>query len=174
MTLQPLPQVTQAQLEGMNLEQDLAAAKEKSWALYSAQLTLEDAEETWKDAQEEYNYGSNRDERYLYEMAQHTWQAAQYTYDAAVDFYEPSFREIYTSVGNYQQLLDAAEATLAYEQQNYEAMQLKYDLGTISFNALLDAEDTYNAALSAVNTAKSDLFTAYNNYCWAVNQGLLS
>lgn len=174
LTLQPLPQVTQAQLEGMNLEQDLAAAKEKSWALYSAQLTLEDAEETWKDAQEEYNYGSNKDERYLYEMAQHTWQAAQYTYDAAVENYALSFRQLYTSVGNYQQLLDAAEATLAYEQQNYEAMQLKYDLGTISFNALLDAEDTYNAALSAVNTAKSDLFTAYNNYCWAVNQGLLS
>ncbi len=174
LTLQPLPHLTQSQLSSMNLEQDLAAAKEKSWTLYSAQLTLEDAEETWKDAQKDYNYGNTKDERYLYEMAQHTWQAAQYTYDAAVENYELSFRQLYASVGNYQQLLGAAESTLAYEQQNYEAMQLKYELGTISLNTLLDAEDTYNAAISAVNTAKSDLFTAYNNYCWAVNQGLLS
>ena len=107
-------------------------------------------------------------------MAQHTWQAAQYTYDAVVENYELSFRQLYASVDNYQQLLAAAESTLAYEQQNYEAMQLKYELGTISLNELLDAEDTYNAAISAVNSAKSDLFTAYNNYCWAVNQGLLS
>jgi outer membrane protein TolC len=173
LSLQSLPEVTQSQLSNMNYEKDLAAAMNASWELYSAKLTLDDAEETWKDAQKDYDYGTNQDNRYLYEQSQHTWQAAQYTYNATVDNFKLSFQELYSSVPNYNQLLLAAETTLAYQQQNYEAMALKYQLGTISYNDLLDAEDTLNQAISAVNTAKSDLFTAYNNYCWAVNQGIL-
>lgn len=173
LSLQSLPAVTPSQLSNMNYEQDLAAAMDASWELYSAKLTLGDAEETWQDAQKDYDYGTNEDTRYLYAQSQHTWQAAQYTYNATVDNFKLSFQELYSSVPNYNQLLLAAETTLAYQQQNYEAMALKYQLGTISYNDLLDAEDTLNQAISAVNTAKSDLFTAYNNYCWAVNQGIL-
>ena len=173
LTLQPLPAVTEAQLSNLDLEQDLATAKERSWTLYSAKLTLDDAEETWKDAQKDYNFGDDKDERYLYEMAQHTWQAAQDTYNAAVENYVLGFRQLYASVGDCQQLLQAAQVSLDYETRNYQAMQLKYQRGAVSRNALLDAEDAYNTALSAVDSAASGLFTAYNNYCWAVGCGLL-
>ena len=106
-------------------------------------------------------------------MAQHTWQAAQDTYNAAVENYVLGFRQLYASVGDCQQLLQAAQVSLDYETRNYQATQLKYQRGAVSRNALLDAEDAYNTALSAVDSAASGLFTAYNNYCWAVGCGLL-
>ena len=42
-TLGPLPEATAEQLAEMDLERDLAAAKEKSYELYDAEKILEDA-----------------------------------------------------------------------------------------------------------------------------------
>ena len=39
---------------------------------------------------------------------------------------------------------------------------------------LLDAEDTLAEAQDTVAGAEIDLFTAYNNYCWAVERGILN
>ena len=43
----------------------------------------------------------------------------------------------------------------------------------ISFD-LLDAEDSVAEAQDTVSSAEIDLFTAYNNYCWAVERGILN
>ncbi len=174
LTLSALPAVTDADLASMDYEKDLAAAKAASWTLRDADITLKDAKETWDDAQSDYGYGQIPGKRYQYDIAQHTWQSAQYTHDGTYQSFELNFRTLYNLVPNYRQLLSAAQQTLAYQEQNYAAAQLQYQLGTISFNALMDAANDRDEAASAVTTAKSDLFTAYNNYRWAVEYGLLN
>lgn len=169
--LAALPQVTDQQLSAMDLETDLAAAKEASYTLYAAKKTLDDAEETYKDAGKEYNYNESK---YQYVQAQHAWQAAQYTYDGAVQSFELSFRTLYAQVKDYQQVLQAAQTALAVEQDNYSVDQLKYEQGTISENTLLTEKDDLATAQDTVNTAQRNLFSAYNNYRWAVDYGILN
>lgn len=166
-----LPEVTDKQLESMDLEKDLDAAKEKSYELYDAAQTLEDARDDYKEAGKDYGYN---EEKYAFKAAKHTWQAAQYTYNDTVQNYELKFRTLYSQVKDYKQILDAASVALACEQSSYAAAELKYQQGSISKNALLDAEDELRAAEDKVRTSANDLFSAYNSYCWAVQHGILN
>lgn len=164
-----LPAVTADQVSAMDLEQDMAAAKEKSWTLYDAQNTLDDAKETFDDAGDEYNHN---EKKYQYVQAQHSWQAAQYTHQATVSGFELTFRGLYDKVKDARQVLGAAQTALAVQQDSYAAQELKYQQGSISKNALLDAGDTLASAQDTVDTARRSLFTAYNNYRWAVEYGI--
>ena len=164
-----LPAVSADQVSAMDLEKDMAAAKEKSWTLYDAQNTLDDAKETFDDAGDEYNHN---EKKYQYVQAQHSWQAAQYTHQATVSGFELTFRGLYDKVKDAQQVLGAAQTALAVQQDSYAAQQLKYEQGSISKNALLDAGDTLASAQDTVDTARRSLFTAYNNYRWAVEYGI--
>ena len=169
--LQELPQVTQQQVEALDLEKDLEAAKEISYQLFAAQRTLDDAKEAYQDAGKDYHYNENN---YNYLSAQHTWQAAQYTYDATVQAFENSFRTLYLQVKDCWQVLQAAQTALACEKDSYAADQLKYEQGTLSRNKLLEAEDELSAAQDKVDGAMIDLFTAYHNYRWAADCGILN
>ena len=169
--LQALPQVTSQQLESRDLEADLAAAKEVSYALFAAQRTLDDAQEAFKDAGKDYNYN---EKKYQYVSAQHTWESAQYTYQATLQSFENSFRTLYLQVKDYKQVLDAARTALAVEQDNYSVAQLKHTQGSLSDNGLLEAEDKVKSAQETVKGAEIDLFTAYHNYRWAVDYGILN
>ena len=169
--LQGLPQVTGQQLAAMDLDKDLAAAKEASYTLFAAQRTLDDARDDFKDTAEANMYSTGK---YQYVAAQHQWQAAQYTYNAAVQSFETSFRTLYLQVKDYQQVLQAAKTALATEQDNFAAAQKKHDLGNLSDNALADAKDKVSEAQDKVDGAAIDLFSAYNNYRWAVDHGILN
>ena len=164
-----LPAVTAEQVTAMDLEKDMAAAKEKSWTLYDAKNTLDDAKEDFDDAGKEYNHN---EKKYQYVQAQHTWQAAQYTYQATVTGFELTFRGLYDKVKDAQQVLDAAKTALAVQKDTYAAQELKYQQGTIAKNALLTAKDDLAAAQDKVDSAQRSLFTAYNNYRWAVEYGI--
>lgn len=166
-----LPKVSGDQLAAMDLEADLAAAKEASFTLYDAKKTLDDAEEAYKDAGKEY---SHNEKKYQYVQAQHAWQGAQYTYQGAVQSFELKFRTLYAQVKDYAQVLTAAQTALAVEQDDYSAAQLKYQQGSISKNALLTAQDDVSTAQDKVTSAQRDLFSAYNNYRWAVDHGILN
>ena len=171
LTLQPLPTVAQEHLDMMELDGDYAEAEKVSYETYAAKKSLDDAEETFKDVKKEYGSNSKKME---FTQAKHTWQAAQYTYDAAMQQYSLKFRTLYAQVKDYGQVLDAAREALALEQREYEAAQLKYQQGTLSHNALLDAENEMLAAQDTVADAQSDLFGAYHNYHWAVAYGILN
>ena len=166
-----LPEVTDKQLEAMDLEKDLEAAKEKSYELYDAAQTLEDARDDYKEAGDNYGYNESK---YEFKAAKHTWNAAQYTYNDTVQNYELKFRTLYSQVKDYKQILDAAKVALACEQSSYEAAELKYQQGNISKNALLDAEDELRTAEEKVRSSANDLFSSYNTYCWAVQHGILN
>ena len=171
LTLNALPEVTAEQLAAMDVEKDLEKAKAASYDLYAAKLTLEDADEEYKDKAGDLGY--NKD-NYEYIAVKHRWQAAQYTYNAAVQSFELSFRSLYDSVQSYASALNAAKVSLECERSDLAAAQLRYEQGTISENALHTAEDELYTAQDTVSGAERDLFTAYNNYRWAVDYGLLA
>ena len=171
LTLNALPGVTAEQLAAMDVEKDLEKAKAVSYDLYAAKLTLEDADEEYKDKAGDLGY--NKD-NYEYIAVKHRWQAAQYTYNAAVQNFELSFRSLYDSVQSYASTLNAAKVSLECERSDLAAAQLRYEQGTISENALHTAEDELYTAQDTVSGAERDLFTAYNNYRWAVDYGLLA
>ena len=167
--LNALPAVPEIALDAMDLEADLAAAKEASYELYAAKLSYEDAEDEWKK-----NWAGREFIGYRYEQAEHTWKAAQYTYDNAVRDYELRFRTLYLQVKDYAQQLSAARAALDLARLEYGAAAAKYNLGNLSRNALADADDEVSTARDAADTAARNLFSSYNNYRWAVQYGILN
>ena len=171
LTLNALPGVTVEQLSAMDVEKDMEKAKAVSYDLYAAKLTLDDADEEYKDKAGDLGYN---EDNYEYIAVKHRWQAAQYTYNAAVQNFELSFRSLYDSVQSYASALNAAKVSLECERSDLAAAQLRYEQGTISENALHTAEDELYTAQDTVSGAERDLFTAYNNYRWAVDYGLLA
>ena len=167
--LEEVPKVSKSQVEEMSLEEDLAAAKEKSYTLYAAKRDLDEAKETYDDARDQY--GTNDYQR---KSAEHTYAAAQYTYQSSLESFELNFRTAFAAVADYQQVLEASESALAYQQSSYAASELKYQQGTISKTTLLTAQDDLRAAEDAVTTARHNLFSAYNTYLWAVEYGILN
>ncbi|MBE6995145.1 MAG: TolC family protein [Ruminococcaceae bacterium] len=166
-----LPEVTEEQLEQMDLEKDLASAKSRSYELYAAAETLADAKKEYEDAADEYNENEKKAE---FRNAKRVWQSAQYTYNDTVQNYELRFRTLFAQVGDYRQAWEAAKDSLAFQQQNLAAAELKCQQGTLSQNALLDAKDSVREAEEAVETAANNLFSAYNSYRWAVECGILN
>lgn len=169
LTLGEVPEITAEQLAAMDLEKDLAQAKERSYTLYAAQNDLDDAKEDYEDTIRDY--GRNR---YQSQAAAHTYEAAKYTYQSTVQSFELSFRTTFSSVADYQQILEASEDALDYQEGEYASAQAKYNQGNISKNELLDAKDDLDEAAAAVTTAKHNLFSAYRTYWWAVEQGVLN
>ena len=166
-----LPEVTAEELEKMNLEEDLLSAKTNSYALHEAALTLEDAKEVYDDAGGD---GYSRPEKYEYKKAKHTWNSAVHTYNNAIQEFELKFRSLYAQVQDCYQIWNSSLVSLASEQESFKASELKYQQGTISQNAYLDAQDSLTAAEETVKTAANDLFSMYNTYCWAVQHGILN
>lgn len=167
--LQALPQVSGEELAAMDLEAGLAAAKEASYSLFAARRTLDDARDDYIDGIQGVAESS-----YQRAQAEHLWQAAQYTYSSTVQSFENSFRTLYNQVKDYQQVLKAARTALAVEKDSCAAAQLKYDQGTLSQNKLLEAQDEVTQAQEKVDAAALDLFSAWNNYRWAVDYGILN
>ena len=171
LSLGALPAVTVEQLSAMDVEKDLEKAKAASYDLYAAKKTLDDADEEYDDSGAK-SYYNERD--YKKVQARHKWQSAQYTYNATVQKYELTFRSLCDKVKDCAQILSAAKVSLECERSDLAAAQLKYEQGTISENALHTAEDELYTAQDTVSGAERDLFTAYNNYRWAVDYGLLA
>ena len=162
------PSVTDAQIANLSYTTDLTRAKEKSYTLYTADRTVEDAEEAMNDARRDEGKNS-----YQYKMAEYTYRSALYQKDAAVAEFELSFQNLYKAIAPAQATLASKELSLAYEEQVYAVAEKKYQLGNLSANALADAQNTLNTAKRDVEAAKLDLFTAYHSYKQAVDLGLV-
>lgn len=168
-----LPPVSQAELNAMDLEKDLATAKANSWALYEASETHKDALKDYNDKGGDYGQTYKANDR-DYTQARHTYYSAKYTYDNTVQNFELGLRNLYLKVKDCQQILSAARTALAVERDNYAVAQLKQSQGNLSQNALLEAGDKLKEAQEKVAGAENDLFSAYNTYRWAVDYGILN
>lgn len=171
LTLGPLPSQEEMEWEEPDYETDLAAAKAASWTIRNAEVTLEDAKEDWKDAKSDY-VGSKK--KYLLEQAEHTWNSAQLTYQSTIQEFETSFQTLYQSLSDYEQILESKKSALAHQESLLATTQKKHELGLASRYDVWNAQDDVEAARSAVDSAWSDLFSARNQYRWAVEDGLLS
>lgn len=166
-----LPSVTEEQIAALDAERDFAAAREKSYELYAAARTLQDANETYLSSAEQYRFNENNSS---YQMALHTWTAAQDTYNVTVRGYELKFRTLSEQVHDYYQVLNASKEALEAQRLEYQAKELQHRQGNLSQNALQTARDTLSEKEEAVQTAANNLFSSYNNYCWAVQTGILN
>ena len=165
-----LPGVTEQQIAALDTERDFSAAHDKSYELYAAARTLQDARETFLASGEQYRYNESNTS---YQMAQHTWSATQDTYNVTVRGYELKFRTLSEQVHDYYQVWNASKVALEAQKLEYQAKELQYKQGNISQNTLLTAKDTLSEKEEAVRTAANNLFASYNNYCWAVQTGIL-
>lgn len=163
LTLSVLPTVTDAQLNAMDLDADLARARDASYALYEAEQTRD---ETVESASAGIAYGVPG--------AQNSADAARYTYENTALQFELNFRTLYAQVKDCAQVLAAKRAALAAQEQSYAASALQYEQGNISANALADAKDKLAEAKDDAASAERDLFSKYRSYTWAVEYGLLN
>lgn len=169
LVLGPLPALSQGLIDSMDYKPDLEEAKTRSYDLFAAKNKLDEASDTYDDTRE--NYAQNT---YNVRSARHTYESALYEYKMSVQTFEMNFRNAFDSVKDYQQVLNSAQTSLAFQENTYASMELKYRQGNISRNALLDAEDDLSEAKDTVETARRNLFTAYRTYYWAVNYGVMS
>ena len=169
LVLGPLPALSQGLVDSMDYKPDLSEAKTRSYDLFAAKKKLDEADDSYEDTRESYAQNT-----YNVRSARHTYEAALYEYKMAVQSFEMNFRNAFDSVKDYQQVLNSAQTSLAFQESTYASMELKYRQGNLSRNALLDAEDELTEAKDAVETARRNLFTAYRTYYWAVNYGVMS
>lgn len=169
LVLGPLPELSQGLIDSMNYQQDLSEARDHSYDLFAARKKLDEASDTFDDS----NEASARN-TYNYRTARHTYEAAKYEYQMAVQSFEMNFRSAFDSVKDYQQVLNSAQTSLAFQESTYASMEMKYRQGSISHNALLEAQDELASAKDTLATAKRNLFTAFRTYYWAVNYGVMS
>jgi outer membrane protein TolC len=154
--LLPTPNVTDEMLTAMDSDTGLEAGLEANMDLYWKNKDVEDAQDDWEDAS-----------GYSRTMAHHTYQSKVYTYDAARQNFMLTYGNLYRAVFDNQQVLAAAQVSLAYEQKSCDATEKKFELGMISENALSDAKDALASAEDAVTKAETDLYSAYLSYEWA-------
>lgn len=169
LVLAEAPDVTAEQVAAMDYEKDLATAKEKSYELYDAKKTLDDARKDFNKEVVKYVPGF-----YKRVILERQWEATQLTYENTVQNFELNFRTIFNSVADYQQIVAAKESALSLQQDTFQATELKYQQGKISKNDYLAAQDDLESAKTDVITAKHNLFTAYRTYHWAVDFGVLN
>ena len=169
LVLGPLPALSQGLVDSMEYKPDLEEAKTRSYDLFAAKKKLDEAGDSYDDTRASYGQNTSN-----VRSARHTYEAALYEYKTSVQSFEMNFRNAFDSVKDYQQVLRSAQTSLSFQESSYASMELKYRQGSISRNALLDAEDDLTEAKDAVETARRNLFTAYRTYYWAVNYGVTS
>lgn len=169
LVLGPLPELDPDLVRGMSYERDLDEAKTRSYDLFAAKKKLDEASDAYDDTRANY-----AQDTYNLRSARHTYEAALYEHKMSVQSFEMNFRNAFDSVVDYQQVLNAAQTSLAFQESTYASQELKYRQGTISHNALLAAEDELAAAKDAVASARRNLFTAFRTYYWAVHYGVMS
>ena len=154
-----LPRVTSEQLAAIDLEKDLKLVLRRSPSVQAA------------EDQESNLYSSG-----MSSLGDDIWDgmtsAADYGVKSAKLQAEMKFRSLYAELMDCRQVLTAAQGALEVEQLAYQAAELKFKQGSISKNALLTAADELQTAKEAVLTAENGLFSAYNEYTWAVKHGI--
>lgn len=154
-----LPKVTAEQLAAIDPVKDLDMVLRGSPAIQAA----EDQEDNL------YSSGMNNLGGDLWD---NMTDAAYYATQNAKLTAEMNYRTLYAELMDSRQALTAAQSALEVEELSFQAQRLKYDRGSISRNALLTAADELQTAREAVLTAENNLFSVYNEYCWAVEYGV--
>lgn len=151
-TVSGLVPVSDAQLRGMNYENDLKQARTNSFTIWQANDTLRQANNDYEDD---------------VTSTQHMVEAAKLSKQQAERTVTQNFLGLFNAVNEKKRLVDVANRAYETQTKTYNAAVKQHELGKLSKNALLSAEDELNTAKSAITSAEYDLFLAYNQYDWA-------
>ena len=156
--IEPVPAVTQEQLDAIDYDADLALALENSYSLWASERAVDNASDDYANGVTDNLYA---------------FEAAKIQRDAERENVTASFRALYQAVEEAREALDAAQANIDMARRTFAAQELQYRLGLISQMAYADAQDTLATAEETAETAQIDLITAYQAYAWA-KRGVMS
>ena len=72
-----------------------------------------------------------------------------------------------------RRLTEAAQETLTFQRRTFEITAKKYDLGMVSEEEYLAGKNDVLQAESDLYNTQIELFSAYNNYTWARDYGIV-
>ena len=153
--LAALPEVTTAQITAMNLEDDLRRAMRNSYTIYAAEQAVEDAKD-----------GDGADRKYNIRQTEYQLQSAE-------NSFRQSFTKLFRAVEDKARAVQAASDSRGYKITELNVAKKKYELGTISYDDYYEAQTNLAQADADLQSAKNDLYLAYNNYQWAI-QGVIA
>ena len=99
--------------------------------------------------------------------------ANEYAVKAAEDSFTYNFKVICLTVGEKWRLTKAAQETLAFQRRTFEITAKKYDLGMVSEEEYLAGKNDVLQAESDLYNTQIELFSAYKNYTWARDYGIV-
>ena len=134
---------------------DLKLALDNSFTYYNKQETLKDANDLNK----------NEDS----DASQNNVDMATLNVEIEAEKIETALTKLFMSIPEKQRLLDVEKEILALKQKNVDAAKLKFEKGMISNLELDEVLNEYNAQNSKIITANFNLFTAIEQYKWALN-----
>jgi hypothetical protein len=95
-------------------------------------------------------------------------------YDADTGSFAASFKKLYDAVQDKNSQLLLEETTLATQQKIFDAAGKQYAAGLMANLDYLNAQNQLSAETAKVKTAKTALFTAYEQYEWAISYGIIN
>ena len=99
--------------------------------------------------------------------------ATSYAVHAAEDTFAYNYKITCLTVGEKQRLVEMAGETVAFQERTFEITAKKYELGMISYEEYMAGQSELLQAKSDLYTAQLELFSAYRNYVWARDKGIV-
>lgn len=93
--------------------------------------------------------------------------------EAAEDEFDYAYMIVCMTVGEKERLVAAAKDTVEFQQRTFEIEAKKYELGMISYEEYMTAKNNLEQARSDLDSARLELFTAYRNYIWGKDYGIV-
>lgn len=140
-----LPMPTQEELDAIDYDKDMPIGQRRNVDVMNAQEELDNESTT----------------------------AGKHTLQAAKDTFAYNFKVLCMTVEEKDRLVGVAEEALAFQERTFEITAKQYELGMISQEEYLTGESDLLTAQESVNSAQLELFTAYRNYIWARDYGLI-
>lgn len=150
-------------ISSMNNKEDLNTAVENSYELRLQKYEIDAKQVALERAKIDEDDGENSNK---YKLANIDLENERLKFEDAKRNYELKFQQLYDLVKDKQKALNLENRKLAQEKNKMEVAKKKYDLGLVSKKDYDDAKSYYDLELIKVETAKSDLFTAYRKYEW--------
>lgn len=154
--VQEIASVTASQLNQINYQKDLTTALENCYNIWVAE--------------EDIRIISND---LTTTAGQKSLEAAKISKTIAERNMTQGFMSKFNAISEKKRLVTVAQQDYEFQQKLYDATKKQYNLGVISKNTLLSAEDELESTQAAVNAAQYDLILAYNDYTWA-KRGVVS
>jgi len=154
-----IPNLDESKVLEMDYEEDLETALKSSYSLklQSYNYKIKDNSLEWAE-----DSGKSDEER----AAELDFENAAINFEQEHKKIKLTFHKLYQNVKDKFSALEIENKNLEYQQQKYDVLNLKYDLGRVSKMEWEQGKAEYEAQMSKVETARQDLLQAWTQYNW--------